>query len=96
MERTPATIPLSIGGRAGVQSVKMLKEKDMKTIIGGVFNGKPAIRRTMPTIDRQEDGVYRTLYLTTHHVLEVRTYRFDGLNFKVTRVPVEHADAFLN
>lgn len=67
----------------------------MKTILCGVLDGYTPVTKSMPMIDQQNSAILRTLYLTPNQVLEVRTYRFDGLNFHRTRMPVERAHDFL-
>ena len=56
----------------------------MKTILCGVTDGHAPVKKVMPVIDKQDGDVLRTLYLTPDRTLEVRTYRFDGLNFHQT------------
>ena len=67
----------------------------MKTILCGVFDGHAPVKKVMPMIDNQDSNVLRTLYLTPNRMLEIRTYRFDGLNFHRTRIPIETAGEFL-
>lgn len=66
----------------------------MKTILCGIQGEKIHAIRVMPELDNRNSNVSRAMYLTADQTLEVRTYRYDGLNFHRTRVPLETVKDF--